>query len=82
MNPWAWIAAYVAGFALLQLLIYRYLGRKTGGTASPAAHEAVGGSSVGPDRGGADTVTCEDCGAVNACESGYRFCRECTAKLD
>jgi hypothetical protein len=81
MNPWAWIAAYVVGFALLQLLVYRYLGRKTGGTASPAAPEAPSAPAITPDVGSDDTVTCEDCGAVNAREPGYRYCRECAATL-
>ncbi len=81
MNPWAWITAYVVGFALLQLLVYRYLGRKTGRTTSPTAPGASGATAVDSESGGDETVSCEDCGAVNAVEPGYRYCRECAAKL-
>jgi hypothetical protein len=82
MNPWAWIAAYVVGFALLQLLVYRYLGRKTRVTTSPAAAEASGVAAAGHETAGDATITCGDCGAVNARERGYRYCRECAATLD
>jgi hypothetical protein len=81
MNAWAWIAAYVVGFAFLQLLVYRYLGRKTGGTTSPAAPDAAGVTAIGADSGGDETVRCGDCGAVNDSEPGYRFCRECSSRL-
>jgi len=81
MNPWAWIAAYVAGFVLLQLLVYRYLGRKSGGTATPPAADVAGAGATGSESGVDETVTCGDCGAVNAREPGYRFCRECSSPL-
>jgi hypothetical protein len=28
MEPWAWLTAYLVGFALLQLVLYRYLSGK------------------------------------------------------
>lgn len=80
MDPWAWIGAYVVGFALLQLLVYRYIGHKTGWTTTPAAPDASKAPAVGPESGG-ETLTCGDCGAVNAREPGYRFCRECSSQL-
>lgn len=82
MNPWAWIAAYVVGFALLQLLLVRYLGRDTGGgAASTPASEAGAGSHQSSGGGAADAITCPACGAVNESDQGYSFCRECIEPL-
>lgn len=37
MNLWGWVVAYVVGFSLLQILIYRYLrGRGDTGTSAPS----------------------------------------------
>jgi hypothetical protein len=83
MDPWAWILAYVVGFALLQLLLYRYLGRDARGTdaATPTAREGSAGLTGGAHAPTGDAVTCRHCGAENDREASYRFCRECTSPL-
>jgi hypothetical protein len=81
MYSWLWIAAAVVGFVLLQVLLNRYLGWNTRGTAPHAPTRATGELAAEPPAGGDETRTCEDCEAVNAREPGYRFCRECAAQL-
>jgi hypothetical protein len=42
MNLWGWVIAYVVGFSLLQVLIYRYLsGRGNEGTPDRSGERAV-----------------------------------------
>ncbi|MFB6310578.1 MAG: hypothetical protein ABEH64_05275 [Salinirussus sp.] len=80
MNPWAWIAAYVVGFALLQLLLVRYLGDGGGIISTPAGDG--GSSQQRTDREATpDAITCPACGAVNEPDQGYSFCRECVEPL-
>ena len=83
MDPWAWIVAYVVGFALLQLLLYRYLGRDARGTdaARPAATEGPAGLTGATRAPTGDAVACRHCGAENDREAPYRFCRVCTSPL-
>lgn len=42
MNLWGWVIAYVVGFSLLQVLIYRYLrGRGDGGAGASSGERAM-----------------------------------------
>jgi len=83
MDPWAWIAVYVVGFALLQVVLYRYLGDGIRGTESLPPGNGDGGTIQAPSRPvtDADEIACGTCGAVNARVQGYRFCRECCQPL-
>jgi len=83
MDPWAWIAAYVVGFALLQLLLYRYLSREVSGTegATPVSPEGSAATSPAQDSASGDTLACRHCGAENDRQQGYRFCRACAQPL-
>jgi len=81
MQPWVWLAAYVLGFGLLQVLLYRHF---SGGTASPQSTE---GSVARPDGGrqvvteAGETTACEHCGAVNESHRMIRYCGSCAQSL-
>lgn len=83
MDVWAWVIAYIVGFALLQLLVLRYLrddraAADRGGSGSE--HQTVARVESAPAT--ADTSAgrrCEHCGADN--ESEYRYCGNCAAPL-
>ncbi|MFB6129139.1 MAG: hypothetical protein ABEJ47_05175 [Halorhabdus sp.] len=88
MTPvWGWIAAYVLGFLLFQLLIYWYLGA---GEASLERTTPDGGESDhGPRPATRDTdhltvgetVRCSHCGAENEYHPSFTHCRECAREL-
>ncbi|MHB9287690.1 hypothetical protein ACKVMT_11720 [Halobacteriales archaeon Cl-PHB] len=89
MEPWAWLAAYLVGFAFLQLLLYRYFREETSGQgqAGPERSASGGRDPVRPrtDGGAAsqsdDAVHCAHCGARNERDPAYTFCRECANPL-
>lgn len=81
MESWLWLAAYVVGFGVLQLLLYRHFSRKT-----PTARSTEGR----PDHGGggrltapedAETVPCQHCGSINEVHPMVRYCRFCADTL-
>ncbi|WP_135667396.1 DUF7577 domain-containing protein [Halorhabdus rudnickae] len=86
---WGWILAYALGFLLFQAVVYWYLqGDRTTieeptpgyGEGDLAMHPAIDS----PDRDGAvadGSIRCPHCGASNACESSYTYCRECIRAL-
>ncbi|WP_324664777.1 DUF7577 domain-containing protein [Haloarcula sediminis] len=81
MQPWVWLTAYVLGFGLLQVLLYRHF---SGRPASPQPPEervtrADGGRQVGAEM--TDTVVCGHCGAVNESHSMIRYCGACAESL-
>lgn len=110
MESWGWIVAYLVGFTLFQLLLFRYFsdGRTFGGM-SLGSNEASAPGSVEQgqpvhesngrlpsddvevdDDGDAraangettdDGVHCHRCGAFNADEAMFRYCRECLTQL-
>ena len=89
METWAWLVAYVIGFALLQVYLYLYFikGRSTGaesspGTASPSAPERSSGAVEAPE-GIADTdaASCSNCGAYNENDPMFTFCKHCGERL-
>jgi len=81
MQPWTWLAAYVVGFGLLQVLLYRRFRQQTptsNGAAGPT--DPQGGSrlaSTGPDA----TTACRHCETVNEHHSMVRYCRTCAEPL-
>jgi len=87
MEVWTWIVAYVVGFSLLQLLVYRYFrdrGSVEGDSAGTADGYGVGvdaGEAANPRDSTGDGVHCQQCGAHNESRSQYRYCRECAAPL-
>jgi ribosomal protein S14 len=112
MNLWGWVIAYVVGFSLLQVLIYRYLrGRGDGGAGDSASEHAIerttppherwnteGRSTVGDPPHGADPLYaskevgeseaatpegrhCPRCGALNAADGAFSYCRKCVRPL-
>ena len=93
MEVWTWILAYVVGFSLLQLLVYRYVRDSEPSVEGPAPGE---GYTPAPDRvddspvreaddsdPGTDdpTVRCPRCGTRNAEIGTVRYCRACVAPL-
>jgi hypothetical protein len=81
MEAWAWLFAYVLGFALLQLVLYRYFQREYGkADATPVAMEGPGAvpRDSGRDADG-DGRRCQHCGTRNDEESTFTYCRECTS---
>jgi len=92
MEPWGWILVYLAGFALFQLLLFRYVSdNEAFGGLSLESGETTGPQSVDPghpvtetdrDRDVAEGVVhCPHCGAENADESHYTYCGNCLAQL-
>lgn len=84
MDPWVWLAAYLLGFGLLQVLLYRYFRREIprGEATTPASVEhpgprAAAGGEVGEETG----ARCPHCGADNEPDPAYTFCRECLSPL-
>ena len=81
MQPWVWLTAYVLGFGLLQVLLYRHFSAGTP-TAEPTesrAARADGGRQVA--TGTTDTVVCGHCGAVNESHRMIRYCGTCAESL-
>lgn len=81
---WGWIAAYVLGFLLFQLLIYWYLGEGETSLERTTPEAGERGSRPTIELRDADhltvgeTVRCKHCGAENEFDPSYTYCRECT----
>lgn len=86
MEIWAWLGAYLVGFALLQLYLYRYfIGSTTGdrsaeGTTPPGG-EATPHAVDREERTSANTCTCNECGTPNENDQAFTFCRNCGSRL-
>lgn len=94
MDLWGWVIAYVVGFSLLQVLVYRYLrGRETAGsverssegsiehTAPPRdGRNADGRRSFGDSSPRSDPPrTSEETRDANAAAREGRYCPRCGA---
>jgi len=88
METWAWLAAYVIGFALLQVYLYVYFirGRSTGAESSTTPRVPAEGSAPAietaetvPDE---DLVSCTSCGAYNESHRMFTFCKQCGSRLE
>jgi hypothetical protein len=84
MEAWAWLFAYVLGFGLLQLFLYRYFQREYGkADATPVGVEGTPAATTETARDvDGDGVRCSHCGTVNGQEPTIRYCRECTSPLN
>jgi hypothetical protein len=87
MELWAWLVAYLLGFALLQVYLYRYfIGQSTSESSTeqttPAYSESGSSSVERPEPEGGDLVTCGDCGAYNERDAAFTFCKECGSRLN
>ncbi len=85
MSTWVWLVLYLVGFALVQVLLYRYLRDSRGGQTAPRGSEpgrarapVDSAAEHSPDTEG-DGVYCRNCGTHN--EVGYSYCRECAGQL-
>lgn len=92
MEPWGWILVYLVGFALFQLVLFRYfsdgpafdgVSLESGETAGPQTVEP--GHPLGESGGGtepaAEGVRCPHCGTDNADEQPFTYCQNCLAQL-
>lgn len=85
METWVWLLAYLLGFALLQLYLYRHFIRSTSTDSrerttplSEGSGRSISATNDDPDE---DLVACENCGAYNESHPMYSFCRECGERL-
>lgn len=89
MEVWAWLGAYLVGFALLQFYLYRHFisGRSTGGESAsdrttPQQQAARDTSAAaGPDAPEGEYVNCSECNTPNEFDPAFTFCKECGARL-
>lgn len=88
MELWAWLVAYLLGFALLQMYLYRYFirGQSTGKSSAEQTTPAYSeGGSAPVDRpevsDASDLVACGECGAYNEREAAFTYCKQCGRRL-
>lgn len=89
MEALGWLLAYVLGFGLVQLLLYRYIQRDDASPdAAPGAVDQTGRRSMEqpsarPDDGDEleDGVHCRHCGTVNDYEQSFAYCKQCVRPL-
>ena len=88
METWGWLVAYVVGFGLVQLLLYRHFQRDdpspdvTPGSTDGSARLSAERSPRQPaDDDESDGVTCRHCGAVNESDGAFTYCEECVRPL-
>ena len=88
METVVWLGAYLVGFALLQLYLYRYFmssttespdGTATGISDGVASVERDHTPPEGVDR--QDLARCSACGAYNQNDQMFTYCRECGEQL-
>jgi len=82
MGVLVWLIAYVVGFGLLQLLLYRYFQRDDPSpetTPSPVDHSVP--ASIDPPDSAATGRHCRECGTYNEHDSMFVYCRACTSRL-
>jgi hypothetical protein len=90
METWAWLGAYLLGFALLQVYLYMYFmrGRTTTGDRShestPSTPSESSSAPVSPPDGLNDSelLCCESCGTYNRSDPMFVYCKECGTRLD
>ncbi|MDS0260011.1 hypothetical protein NDI56_11460 [Haloarcula sp. S1CR25-12] len=81
MQPWVWLTAYVLGFGLLQVVLYRHFSRQSPSpeTTEGRVTRADGGRTVAAEA--AATVTCQHCGTENESHRMIRYCSACAESL-
>lgn len=89
METWVWLTAYIVGFGLLQLYLYRYfIGNKSTANSStdkatPRFEGGTGPVETADTESGSDGefVACPECGARNEGSSVFTYCKHCGARL-
>ena len=88
MEMWAWLGAYLVGFGLLQLYLYRYFIKDDSpaeGTTADGGLSRADGTNVGVDTpesaAGGELVACPNCGAYNRNDPMFSYCQECATEL-
>jgi|AntRauTorcE11898_2_1112593.scaffolds.fasta_scaffold09794_3 hypothetical protein len=77
-----WLVAYVVGFGLVQLLLYRYFRRDDPAPdATPRRREAPTPVAVGESDDETSGVHCGECGTYNEHDSMFVYCRSCANRL-
>lgn len=86
METWTWLAAYLVGFLLLQVYLYRYFMKESAmGSSERTTPLSDGRTSTveSPDDvPDGDLVTCQSCGAYNETDQMFTFCRNCGSRLE
>jgi len=81
METWAWLVAYLIGFALLQMVLYRYF-QQDDRTSEQPAHgrgDHTGASADTVTDRSADTSSDHARESPSGSESGGVHCRNCGA---
>lgn len=86
MQTWAWLIAYLLGFGLLQVYLYRYFigGESTSSSsAESTTPQGAGPVDTGNPRSDPDGeyVTCGECGGHNEGSAVFTYCKHCGAQL-
>lgn len=91
MEALGWLVAYVVGFGLVQLLLYRYIQRDDAspdaapGRVDQSAGRSMEQSSARPDESTAGEdeagVHCRHCGAFNEYDQMFTYCKQCAGPL-
>lgn len=86
METWAWLAAYVVAFGLLQLVLFRYFQRETSAETTPSASDRRRQAAPEPEADepadGEDGIRCRHCGTYNQRHGTITFCRNCISSLE
>ncbi len=86
METWVWLVAYVVGFGLLQVALYRYLrddhGALEQATPQPQDRGNQTSKTESTPTEPTDGIRCSNCGAVNEHSSSVRYCQECVSPLE
>lgn len=84
METWGWLLAYVVGFGLLQLYLFRYIRRDDPSPeATPGRIEGTGQASIEASTHGdePDGVHCRHCGTYNEHQPTFAYCKRCVKPL-
>jgi hypothetical protein len=79
MEQLVWLVAYVAGFGLLQVALYRLFKQRTA-SATEGSSERAGGRRLAATEE-TEAVPCRHCGTVNEIHQAVRYCRACTESI-
>lgn len=90
MELWAWLGAYLLGFALLQVYLYLYFmkGRSqpadSGERTAASVPDGTQSAHVEPSEDVADTDvrSCNSCGTYNRNDPMFVFCKNCGMRLE
>jgi hypothetical protein len=88
MEAWIWLVAYLIGFALLQLVLYRYFQQRESTHEGESSRnpgfqrlEQSSASATTSETTENGSVRCQHCGTPNEAETQYTYCRECAEPL-